>query len=169
MVHGSPGDPYAGIDPEHEPESLEHVLAQTAEAVLVCGHTHIPWVRRWNGKLALNPGSVCGGLNGDPRAQYALLTWDSGSGGGWQAELRSVAYDHARVREAFEQSGLLEEGGALARAFLLSMETGANVAQDLVDYAYGLAYQAGYLDCETVPDAIWEKAGSTFPWEHYSA
>jgi hypothetical protein len=49
------------------------------------------------------------------------------------------------------------------------METGANVSQDFIDYAYGLARQAGYRDCEVVPDAVWEQAGREFAWERYTA
>jgi hypothetical protein len=73
------------------------------------------------------------------------------------------------VRDDFETSGLLEAGGPLARAFLLSMETGANVSQDFIDYAFGLARQAGGGDCRTVPDAVWEQADRSFPWERIAA
>jgi hypothetical protein len=109
---------------------------------------------------------VCGSLNGDVRAHYALLAWQDGH---WQAEHQAVAYDLRRIRGAFRESGLLEEGGALARAFLLSIETGQNVAEDFVSYAYGLAAKAGIEDCDVVPDAIWEQAASTFDWHKFAA
>jgi hypothetical protein len=59
----------------------------------------------------------------------------------------------------------LEEGGALARSFLLSIETGRNVAEDFLSHAYGLAARAGFADCHAVPDAAWEQASETFDWE----
>jgi predicted phosphodiesterase len=74
------------------------------DAVILCGHTHVPRVMRLgDGRLVVNPGSV--GLqayddehphphvveNASPHARYALLTR---SALGWQVDLRSVPYDH---------------------------------------------------------------------------
>ena len=162
VVHGSPCDPYEGISPDLEPAGLARALAETSEAVLVCGHTHIPWNVERNGRLALNPGAVCGPLNGDARAQYALLTWQ---GRRWHTEHRAVPYDLARVRTGFVESGLLDQGGPLARAFLLSIETGTNVGMDWLEHAFRMAAEAGYRDCQVVPDDIWDRAALTFDWE----
>jgi len=161
VVHGSPRDPFEEIFPDRDPLMLDLALRQVPELTLVCGHTHLSWQRRQNGKLALNPGAVSGALNGDPRAQYALLCWKAGS---WQVEHRAVTYDLARLRLDFEVSGLLEEGGALAKAFLLSNETGRNVGKSFLKYAYRLAAEAGHAGCEVVPDDIWERAAETFDW-----
>jgi hypothetical protein len=141
---------------------LNLAFAQISEPVLVCGHTHIPWKQEQDGRLALNPGAVCGSLNGDVRAQYALLTWRDDH---WQVEHQAVPYDLHRVRTAFRESGLLAQGGGLARAFLLSIETGHNVGVYLLSYAYGLAAKVGFEDCDVVPDAVWERAVATFNWD----
>ncbi len=164
VVHGSPRDPAEGLCPDSEPDVLDVALAQVDESVLVCGHTHIPWHVRRNGKLALNPGAVCGPLNGDVRSQYALLTWRDDH---WQVEHRAVPYDLEEIRAAFQESGLLEAGGALARAFLLSVETARNVALDFLAYVNKLAAEAGSKDCETVPDDVWRRAAATFNWNDY--
>ena len=148
VVHGSPRDPFQGLSPD-EPEALETALVQTDEPVLLCGHTHVPWLQERNGRLVLNPGAVCGPLNGDVRAQYALLTWD---GGHWLAEHHAVAYDLSLISASFHDSGLLEQGGALARGFLLSIQTGRNVSLAFLNHAYALAAAAGTaltFDCET--------------------
>jgi len=150
------------LPPDHDPLRLDLVLAGIEEPVLVCGHTHIPWKKEHDGKLALNPGAVCGPLNGDVRAQYGLLAWQ---GGHWEVEHRAVPYDLDLVRAAFGESGLLEEGGGLARAFLLSIETGRNVGVYFLQYAYDLATKAGFEDCDVVPDDIWDRAVATFDWE----
>lgn len=164
VVHGSPRDPYESIFPDKNPESLKLALAQIPERTCVFGHTHIPWKQVCSGKMALNPGAVCGALNGDVRAQFALLMWENDH---WQVEHRAVPYDHARSRRAFEESGLLEEAGALAKAFLLSNETGQNVGDFFLKYAYRLAAEAGYGDCQVVPDPIWDRASETFNWARY--
>jgi putative phosphoesterase len=162
VVHGSPRNPSGSIFPDREPTTLDLALAQVDEPVFVCGHTHIPWKVERDGRLALNPGAVCGPLNGEVGAQYALLTWQDNH---WQVDLRAVDYDLEQIRVAFLKSGLLDEGGALARSFLLSIETGQNVADWFLAYAYGLAAEAGHKGRSVVPDEIWERAATTFDWE----
>ena len=109
LVHGSPrrctepiipDDPAlqerfraAALTPRYGPPvSLSQMLALIEEPVLICGHTHFPWQAERDGRLVLNPGAICGPLNGDNGAQYALLTWD---GARWRAEHRLVPYDLA--------------------------------------------------------------------------
>jgi putative phosphoesterase len=164
VVHGSPRDPAESIFPYHDPSTLDLALAQTNELALVCGHTHIPWKVERDGRLALNPGAVCGSRNGEVGAQYALLTWRNDH---WQVRHLTVPYDLERIRAAYRESGLLEEGGAWAQADVLCIETGQNVFKDFLSYAYGLATEAGFQDCDVVPDDIWEHATATFGWDSY--
>lgn len=166
MVHGSPRNPFEGLDPDDAPEVLDLALASVAEPVLICGHTHVAWQVGRDGRLVLNPGAVCGPLNGDVRAQYALLEWRTDR---WYGELRAVPYDLSLVRRAFEESGLLDEGGPLARAFLLSIETARNVGDDFLQHAFRVAAEHGHTDCETVPDEIWDRAVAEFDWIGASA
>ena len=161
VVHGSPRNQSESIYPDRDPDLLRTILEQVVEPVLICGHTHEPWEWRRNGKLALNPGAVCGPLNGFVGAQYALLTWRTDH---WDVEHRAIPYDIQRVRTAFCESGLLEEGGPLAHAFLRSIETGHNFALDFLRYAYGLAGKMGFGDYQHVPDVAWERATVTFDW-----
>jgi predicted phosphodiesterase len=74
VVHGSPRNQSESIYPDRDPDLLGSMVAQIAEPVMICGHTHEPWNRQLCGKLALNPGAVCGPLNGFVGAQYAILT-----------------------------------------------------------------------------------------------
>jgi putative phosphoesterase len=162
MVHGSLRSNNEHLDPGYRPEPLREAFAGSTEAVLACGHTHIPWQERTDGRLAFNPGAVFFPGNGDLGAQYAILTWTPA---GWQVEHHSVAYDHAGVRKAYVESGLLLEGGAFARGVLLSIETGKDVAMDFLAFAYRLAAEMGSPDCEYVPDDLWEHAVERYDWE----
>ena len=161
VVHGSPGAPAAGLDPVNERAQLARVMAACVEPVLICGHTHEAWYVETQGHLALNPGAVCGPLDGTIGAEYGLLEWRDHR---WHAYLRQVPYDIGSVRTAFEESGLLSEGGALARAFLRSIETGRNIAEDFLAHAYGLTATAGLPGARWVPDALWDEAAATFAW-----
>jgi putative phosphoesterase len=162
VVHGSPRDPAESFYPDRDPELLDEALGQISEPVLICGHTHEPWVRERGDRLALNPGSVAGPLDGYVGAQYALLTWGDGR---WHVRHRALPYDLDRIRADFRESGLLEEGGALARAFLLGIETGRNVTQFFLSHARRLAESAGLWGHPVIPDAVWREATATFNWD----
>jgi putative phosphoesterase len=162
VVHGSPRSPYEKMAPNGDPSSWEQMIKGTSEAVMICGHTHIPWKKMHHGQLIFNPGAVCGPLDGSVGAQYAILGWD---GHTWHAEHHRVSYDLEVVRRSFRDSGLLEAGSYLARCFLLSIESGMNVADQFLTYAYQLKHQAQVHCTEFIPDDIWEHAGRTFDWD----
>jgi predicted phosphodiesterase len=184
LVHGSPRDSAARLIPERDLEALHWfrkadfmgrdrdssrlatALASVAEPVLICGHTHIPWTERRDDRLVVNPGAVSGSVNEDPRAHYALLSW---RGHRWEVERRAVPYDLDRVRDAFSERGFLSEGGGLARAFLLTVETGRNVVARLFRHIHRLAATAGCEVGVVVPEAIWHRAMTTFPWAEYDS
>lgn len=183
MVHGAPQGVSTLLLPGRDPDSmapferarlvalsyrqadLEDALAAVDEPVLVCGHSHTPWqrVREVAGqrRLALNPGSVGGPLNGDPRAQYALLTWQDGA---WQAEHRLVAYDLDRLQAAYQETRFVEQGGAFAYGTMVATVTGTNVLGVFVRYLADLAARAGFTDYDTIPDAVWQQATASFDW-----
>ncbi|MBN1991483.1 MAG: metallophosphoesterase family protein [Anaerolineae bacterium] len=150
------------LPPNGKPPQLELTLAQIQEAVLICGHSHIPWQQKHEGRLAFNPGSVGHPNNGDTRAQYALLTWQDGR---WQVEHCAVAYNLEQVRLAYQASGLLAAGGAFIRAFLLGIETGQAVPGHFVTHVHNLAQAAGFEGDGVFPEPIWEQAVATFNWE----
>ena len=154
LVHGSPDHPARGLDPVGEPAALDQALNGIAEVGLVCAHTHRQWAVCRKGRLAVNPGAVAGTQIG-PRAQYARLEWD---GRRWQVDLRTVDYDTAPLRAAFEASGLLAEGGMMALGFLLSMETGHDHMMAFFHFASKLAGQAGCPAGQAIPDEIWDRA-----------
>ena len=165
VVHGSLNNPYEGYDPETERDKFDFDFHLLDELVLISGHTHRPWSVEWNGKLAVNPGSVAGPLNGFIGTQYALIDW---TGGQWKAQLYARHYDISRICADFSDSGLLQAGGALARCFLYSIETGEDVSRQFLEYAFLLAEKAGYSDCPIIPDEVWEKAEGNFNWNRWN-
>jgi putative phosphoesterase len=160
MVHGTPNSINELLFPDQNPELLDSILTQIPEAVLVCGHTHIPWMARRGNQLAINPGAVCAPYNGEIGAQYAILAWD---GTQWQAEHRLIPYDLGLVRAEFEASGLLDQG-AIARAMLLTIETGRDYMLRFLDHAIRLTEEAGLGDLSVIPDHILDEAERSFIW-----
>lgn len=180
VVHGSPQsarehliperDPVAvrvyreaGIlEPGAQPSPLWLAVDGVGEAVLVCGHSHIPWQQEEAGLLVVNAGSAGASNNGDWRAQYALLEWRAGR---WRAAHRYVAYDLDRTQAAYRDSGYLAEGGAFARACLLGIESGRNVPGRLVAHVNAVAAGVGLSNRLVVPDQVWYAAVASFDWE----
>jgi hypothetical protein len=93
IVHANPVDMERTITPDMPEEALDALLMVEGRepnwAVLAFGHVHTPFVRRWRGRLLVDVASAGLPMDGDPRAAYALLSWDGAS---WQAEHRRVPY-----------------------------------------------------------------------------
>lgn len=119
LCHGIPGSDLihflysvdmSGIHDATEAEIAERA-GDRAEALILCGHSHIPGVRRLaDGRRVVNPGSV--GLQayhddhpvpytvsvGDPKARYAIVE-------GENVTFREVDYDHKSAAMKAEREG----------------------------------------------------------------
>ncbi|GEM_PF-54309 len=134
------------------PRPLGDVMADVQASVLVCGHTHLQWRACLDGRLAVCPGSVGVPTNGSGHADYALLTLVDGR---WQAELRSVPYDRERLLRDYHDSGLHDDGGPLARAFMADALSGQCLSIMFFWHAHRLARQAGLKPDSWLPDHVW--------------
>jgi predicted phosphodiesterase len=79
--------------------------------LFVTAHTHKPLERSLGATRILNVGSVGSPFDGDPRGSYAQLEHRSGQ---WETRIIRLAYDRDRAERDFRDSGMLEQGGALA-------------------------------------------------------
>jgi len=90
-VHASAASDMRSFMPQpadDEDELLEAIPGGVA--LLVFGHTHLPFVREARGVRLANPGSVGMPLDGDRRAAWAVVHDDG------RVEHRRVGYDHER-------------------------------------------------------------------------
>jgi len=96
IVHGHPDDPDRYTYPEeYGPEMLD------GEDVLVMGHTHVPGHEPFDEGLVMNPGSVGQPRDGDPRAAYAVVDFETR-----EIEGHRVEYDIDRVIDAVREADL---------------------------------------------------------------
>ncbi|MDY7082373.1 MAG: YfcE family phosphodiesterase, partial [Halobacteria archaeon] len=72
VAHGAPGAP----DRYTYPREFSPTLLSD-EDVLVLGHTHVQGKRRFDEGAIVNPGSVGQPRDGDPRAAYAVLNFET--------------------------------------------------------------------------------------------
>lgn len=108
VVHGEPSKPFSGgVFPSTSGRELLELVQKVKADVLVLGHTHLPFCRRVQGKLVINPGSVGQPRDRDPRASYAVLKL------GKRIELKfeRVRYDVERVAREIVSAGLPPELG----------------------------------------------------------
>lgn len=103
LYHGSPRD-----DEEYLYEEMaeEELLELCNADVLVLGHTHVPFVKRLDNGLIVNPGSVGQPRDGDPRASYSLLDTET-----MEVENRRITYDIDKVIKATNDAGLPRDLG----------------------------------------------------------
>jgi putative phosphoesterase len=66
--------------------------------VIVTGHTHLPYVKNFEDKILVNPGSIGQSRDGDPRASFA--TFDTAAR---RLELGRLEYDITETREYLEK------------------------------------------------------------------
>lgn len=118
ITHGSPLALNDGLGPWLSESELLERAEQVPEPVLIGAHTHRPFDRWVHGHWVLNCSAVGVPYNGDPRAQYLLLT---GGDGVWRAEFRAVPYDRGLVYAAYRQSGGLQH--LINRIFQYEIET----------------------------------------------
>jgi diadenosine tetraphosphatase ApaH/serine/threonine PP2A family protein phosphatase len=116
-------------------------------AVFGVGHTHQALIRRLNGTLVVNAGSVGLPFDGDTRTGYAQLTWQRGA---WQAEIVRLPYDLARAERDFYESGYLEEAGPLVQLVQIELRQAHSQLGHWAD-----RYQARALNGEiTMEDSV---------------
>ncbi|HSR11943.1 MAG TPA: metallophosphoesterase family protein, partial [Thermodesulfobacteriota bacterium] len=111
VVHGSPVSADDTIYPSITPEALEKKLVDPSPSplpriggegkkdarpeILVCGHTHIPFVKSVSRVLVVTCGSAGHPVDGDPRPAYALLRLEKGAAP--RARIVRFAYDTRRT------------------------------------------------------------------------
>lgn len=114
VCHGSPRHYREGFGIHTTPEVISEITQEHPADVLVGSHTHQPYQATWGRYTVLNTGSVGSPFNGDPRAQYLILTL---TGGKWVPEYRRVPYDRSRAVAAYERTGMIANGGLSATIF----------------------------------------------------
>ena len=104
VVHGSSISMDDAIYPSITQQGLESKLGGASPDILVCGHTHIPFVKRIGKTLIVNCGSTGHPVDGDPRPAYALVYGQAGDTP--RGRIVRFEYDRDRTIAALEQSSL---------------------------------------------------------------
>ena len=102
LCHATPSDPLFAYCPPDSPAWGQESASVDADIILV-GHTHLPFVKRFGTRTVVNPGSLGQPKDGGPDASYAV--WQDG-----EMTLRKVAYPVdrtvAKIRELTLPAGI---------------------------------------------------------------
>jgi putative phosphoesterase len=105
LIHGSP---IANDDPiyiDTPKERLEELVEGVKADIILCGHTHKPFIHEVNDIHIINPGSVGRPIDHDPRASYAVLTLKKKYVG---VEFYRVEFDLQLAVDSIREAGLPE-------------------------------------------------------------
>jgi predicted phosphodiesterase len=134
VVHANPYDLDRAITPNASAADLDELLSsdglEPGWDALAFGHVHMPFQRRWRGRLLIDVASAGLPMDGDQRAAYAILTWD---GSNWRGEHHRVFYDVPVVARQMITGG---------------MPRGKHFAERLMGANYGAALTRGMLAAE---------------------
>ena len=107
MVHGSPKNPIDEYVYEDAPEYVfKDFFNYTKSDIIVLGHTHVPYIKRIDGRLIFNPGSVGQPRDVDNRASYGVLDTDTK-----KVEIKRASYDIEKTVNKIIEKGLPERLG----------------------------------------------------------
>lgn len=168
VAHGVPGRNRTGFYGQQPAATIAAELTDVLERTLISAHTHVQVDRQiclgidnvvdlhadphtdpyWHMKdgdhhwHVVNPGSVGLPLNGDPRAQFAMMEAvdDRVEPGGWQVTHHRVAYDRRPALEAYASTGMAEQGGVITELFYWELVT----AETEIISFYRWAHDHGY-------------------------
>ncbi len=101
IFHGSPRSIEEYIFPEDvDPGFLQY----TGSEILILGHTHVPYIKRFKEGIIVNPGSVGQPRDGDARASFALLDTETK-----KIDLLRIEYDIEKVMTDILMNNLPEK------------------------------------------------------------
>ena len=149
VCHGSP-EKSSYLFHTDTPEAAA-MAARMDCGLMLCGHSHIPFVYRNGGKMIVNPGALGMPVNGQNRAQFAEVIFD----GEWRAEIISVEYDIEKEVEEFAESGLLEKSGFWGKGIIGTLRDGVNYTVMTIREVERLSAQKGI---PVTDEGLWAQA-----------
>lgn len=93
-------------------KEADEVMSELVENILVCGHTHIPYVTYYGEKLLINAGSVGKPKTGNPNANYVIIDIKNEdeiakTPSSVEVEIIEVEYDFEKMANEIEENEIL--------------------------------------------------------------
>ncbi len=134
-----------------ETPEAERVIKEMDCGLMVCGHSHTPYIFRRGNKMIVNGGALGMPQNGQTKAQFAKLEYN----GEWRAEIVSVEYDIESEVAEFHESGLLRKSGVWGRGIIATIRNGVNYTVNCLYEVQRLAAERGL---PVTDEKLWNEA-----------
>lgn len=112
FVHGSPKALNEYLYENTGDEYLNQLLRENDVDVLICGHTHLPYVKKLKSGLVVNAGSAGKPKHGNPNVTYVVIDFIDGMLG---SDIIEVEYNYEDTASEIESFGLPEEFARIVR------------------------------------------------------
>lgn len=155
FVHASMRSKRRGLYEDMEDPQLAE-LAAPAPALLIVGHTHIPFIRRVNGTLIVNAGAVGLPFDGITRASFAILDWKNSQ---WQPQIVRLDYNLDAAERAFFETGFMEDAGVMAPLILDELRQ-AQPRLGIWHRRYEARVAAGEISIEETVEQLLQEVGA---------
>ena len=116
LVHGSPRKNDENILPARPIEEIKPIIEGTNEALILCGHTHLPAGYQIGKQTVVNVGSVGRPFTENQKACYVILEIDEEKENSFSVEHKFIDFD---VNKSAEKLAALDFEGAKYLAELL--------------------------------------------------
>lgn len=112
LLHGSPRELNEYLYETTPDDYLNELLRETNSDVLVCGHTHLPYMKKVAAGYVVNAGSAGKPKHGNPNVTYVVLYVKEGV---LHTEIIEVPYNYEDAAAEIEQAGLPREFADIIR------------------------------------------------------
>ena len=117
FVHANPKDLEASLPPDAPESAIEPLCREVTADLLVFGHVHIPYVRRYKKLTLIDVASAGNPKDGDVRPAWTAITFTAEHK--WKVEQRRVSYDAAAAARDHARSGM-PGGEKLAKRLIVA-------------------------------------------------
>lgn len=76
-VHGSPRSIIEALTPSTDVITFKQITRDIKENIILCGHSHIPFIKKIDEKIVFNPGSVGCPYDGNSNSSYGIININS--------------------------------------------------------------------------------------------
>lgn len=154
ICHGSPRKVSEKMLPNDEKTFF--IMENNPSDYILCGHTHIQGRIAYNGKEALNAGSVGVPMDSNGKAQFMIL---KGTQNRWDYECVSLDYDREMVIADLYSSGLSGKAPYWCKVSENLLRTGKIAHGTVLMRAMALCTEKfGECNWPDVPEECWEQA-----------
>lgn len=112
IVHGSPRALNEYLYENTPDIYIEELLRESGVDVLICGHTHLPYVKKTSAGYIINAGSAGKPKHGNSNVTYVVLDLNEGQ---LNTEVIEVLYNYELTAREIEVVGLPQEFAAIIR------------------------------------------------------